>query len=130
MQKIRLIATELKESCRKDLELTCYGDHIHLCFWSGSRGNKIVVQIVDGNTKITTCQRTWKESVRDFFRGNWRQLLGTLLSILGKLTTALGPAKPELAIVGGVLTITGEVLSQYGRDRKELETNKLYRITQ
>ncbi len=58
MQRARRIVTEAKESCRRNLEITCYGDHITLLFWSGSRGNKIAVQLVDGETRVTTTGET------------------------------------------------------------------------
>ena len=54
MQKSRLIVTETEESVRTDFEITCYGEHISLCFWSGKRENKILVQMVKEEIHVTT----------------------------------------------------------------------------
>ena len=67
MQKARLIVTQVGESCRKDFAITCYGDHISLRFWSGSRRNKIVVLVFQGEIHVTT-RETSLEWLREVFR--------------------------------------------------------------
>ena len=61
MQKSCLIVTETGESARTDFEIACYGEHISLCFCSGKRKNKIVVQVVEGEIHVrhvTTTDRS------------------------------------------------------------------------
>ena len=47
MERARTTVTDAKESYRKNFEITCVGDHISLRFWSGSRRNKLRVQMGD-----------------------------------------------------------------------------------
>lgn len=61
MQKALVIVTEATESRRKDFEIVCCGDHICLCFWSGSRGNQIVVQVANNEIFSTNIRQTWRE---------------------------------------------------------------------
>ena len=65
MEKARLIVTEAHESSRKDYEIRCYGEHISLCFYSGSRGNKISVIAVEGKVQVHTGRPTWNVWLRE-----------------------------------------------------------------
>ena len=83
MQKARVIATGAPASCRKNLEMTCYADHFSMRFWSGDRGNKIVIQIEDEDEiSVIVEQRTWRQSIRDLFKRVWEQLTGIKLMVV------------------------------------------------
>ena len=118
--------TDTRESCRKDFEITCYGDHIALCFWSGSRGNRIVIQVVNGEIYVTTDRRTWKETLRSVFQRNWIDLLGTFLRVTGVAMMTFGSIVPGLAIAGGALNLVGTALSGAN---DAITDGKTYRIT-
>ena len=47
MEKARLFVINAEKSRRKNFQITCYGNHITLCFWSGSRGNQYEVWMGD-----------------------------------------------------------------------------------
>ena len=83
IEKARLVVTELPESCRKNLQITCYGKHFAYCFWSGTEENDLVVQ-VDENDKIVfrTVEQTWREFLKDVLRRNWGIFVGSLLHIV------------------------------------------------
>ena len=50
-----MFVTNTKKSRRKNFEITCYGDHFILCFWSGSRGNQYEVWMgSDGKAQVET----------------------------------------------------------------------------
>ena len=73
MQEARLIVTEAEESYRKNLEIKYYmvHGHISLCFWSGSRENKIVLQSEPDDDQVTTTSTELKKSTDntdDFFK--------------------------------------------------------------
>jgi hypothetical protein len=51
MERARTTVTDAKESYRKNFEITCVGDHISLCFWSGSREIQFVVEM-DRDEKV------------------------------------------------------------------------------
>ena len=59
MQKVRLIATETEEWCRKNFEVTCYGEHFTLIFWSGARKDRMVVQTVKGEIHVSVTKQSW-----------------------------------------------------------------------
>ena len=50
--KARVIVSETSESRRKNFQITCTGDHINWCFYSGSKGNKIEIIVEDGKVGI------------------------------------------------------------------------------
>ncbi|CAB4004425.1 Hypothetical predicted protein [Paramuricea clavata] len=113
IQKTSLIVTETGESCRKDFEITCHGDHIALCFWSGSRGNSIVVQVVNGEIYVTTNRKTWNESLRSVFQRNRISLLGTFLCVAGMAMKTFGSSIPipYLPEIGTALVLIGTAVS-------------------
>ena len=127
VQKVRLLATEAPESCRKDLQITCISDHMHLCFWSGSRGNKIVVQVTEGKVEVTTSEKTWKESLRDFFRNNKKKIAGIIVLVVGNAVSWLGGPVP--AAIAGVATTIGASALFASDGENKLEKDKLYRLT-
>ena len=92
MQKARLIVTEAGEPLRKDFEIWCYGQHISLCFWSGNRGNEIVVQEEGGEIRVTTTRETWIEWLKGVFERNYDVFQNVILIFLG--------ARPEDSISG------------------------------
>ena len=68
MQKARLIVTGASESRRKNFQITCYADHLDLCFWSGSRGNQVVLQVDDeGAVYADVVRVTWREWLKEVF---------------------------------------------------------------
>jgi hypothetical protein len=81
MQKARLIVAGAPESCRKNFEITCYGEHISFRFCSGSRGNKIAVLVCEGTIHVVIEERTWKQAMIDFFKRQWQQFLGIKLIV-------------------------------------------------
>ena len=56
------MVTDVQEVRRNNFEITCYGEHISLCFWSGSRENTVVVELVDEEIRITTTAQSSPES--------------------------------------------------------------------
>ena len=85
MQKAVGTVRDTSESCRKNYKITCYGKHISLCFWSGSRGNEIVVEN-DEKVKVTTVKQTWWEWLKGLF--SW----DTIFSIGSYFVLPLLPA--------------------------------------
>ena len=86
MIKARVIVTEVPELCRRDLELTCIGDHISYCFWSGI-GNKIVVQTNEKNELVvTTVRQTWLMFLKDVIESNWNKFVGLFFRVVGSIT--------------------------------------------
>ncbi len=82
MQKARLIVTEAGEPRRKDFEIWCYGQHISMCFWSGNRGNQIVVQ-EEGEIYVTVTRETWTEWLKGVFVHNYEDFKNVILIFLG-----------------------------------------------
>ena len=86
MQKSRLIVTETGNSARKNYEITCYCEHFSLCFWSGKRENKIVVQMVEGEIHGTTTDRSSWEELKEFLKkSRWVEVLRVVLNLAGKI---------------------------------------------
>ena len=123
MQMARTIITDTSLSCRKDLEITCYGDHISYCFWSGSRGNQLVVQANKGEIKVHTIKRTWLESLKAVVKNNWKKFLGVFIFIAG--TATLFASGPAAAIAGPAAQFIGTALVK----SDSVATDKLYKIT-
>ena len=67
MEKASLIVKEIKESRRKNFEITCYSDHFSLCFWSGSRRNEFVAQPDEDEIRVNVERVTWRERQKDVF---------------------------------------------------------------
>ena len=90
-----VLATELRESCRKNLEITCHADHFSCSFYSG-RGNQIVVQLNgEGGIAVRVVERTWKEALKDAVAKNWNKFSDYLFSVV---KTIAGVASPFLAL--------------------------------
>ena len=62
--KSSLIVSETPESRRRNFQITCTGDHINWCFYSGSEGNKIEIIVQDGKVGIGAEKTTWQESLK------------------------------------------------------------------
>ena len=89
IEKARLVVTKLPASCRKNMQITCYGKHFSYCFWSGSGENDLVVQVNENDEIIfTTVEQTWLEFLKDVLTQNWEIFVGSLLHIV-KNTTRL-----------------------------------------
>jgi hypothetical protein len=79
MQNARLIVTAAPEARRKNFEIRCYGDHIQLCFYSGSRENVMVVQVVEGDVSVTITKETSIEWIKGLFRYHWEEYKNVML---------------------------------------------------
>jgi hypothetical protein len=64
MQKARLTVTKAKKSYRENFQIMCLGEHLSLCFWSGLRENRLLVDS-DGNVHV---EATAKKRKRRFPR--------------------------------------------------------------
>ena len=54
-----MLVTNAEKSRRKNFQITCYGNHFILCFWSGSRGNQYEVWMGDDEkAQVETIQET------------------------------------------------------------------------
>ena len=82
MQRARLIVTEAPKFCRKNMELTCYAEHFSLVLCSGSRQNKMTVQIVEGDIKVTTEGGEWRMWFMNAAKVSWRGIKKLLSSTL------------------------------------------------
>jgi hypothetical protein len=82
MQKARLIVTEAGGPRRGNFEITCYGDHISLCFWSGFRENQIVVQVNRGEIHVNITEETLLEWLKGVFTRNWEEFKNVLLYLV------------------------------------------------
>ena len=120
MQMAREIVTECSESCRKDFQITCYGDHLSLRFCSGSKKNRFVVQCSNGKIYVTTVKLSWWESLKRFFKRNGGKIAGAALVGAGILMTTLGVDVPVLAIAGPILVQCG--IKLIGPDDKMMIT--------
>ncbi len=85
MQKARRIVTEAGEARRKDFEISCYGNHISLCFWSGKRRNQIVVQVDQGEISVTVTKETWTEWLKGVCVRNYDVFKNVILILMGAL---------------------------------------------
>jgi hypothetical protein len=79
MQKARLIVTGTSESCRRNFEITCYCDHFALCFWSGSRENKLVVQKCENDVHVRVTKEAWRSWLKDVFKRFWEDLKNVII---------------------------------------------------
>ena len=90
IEKARLIVSELPESCRKHLQITCYAEHFTQCFRSGSGGNDIAIQTNGDLIIVSTVKKTWQEFLKSVFMHNWKSFVGIILHIAGNLISLLG----------------------------------------
>ena len=126
MQMAREIVTNTSESCRKNFQITCYGEHFSLRFRSGAKENQIVVQFCNGNIIVTTEKRSLWESFKTFFQRNKKTIAFVLFGV-GTLMTAFGAPVPFLPAVGTCLLVLGGKLASL--DDGNDYTNRIYRIT-
>ena len=69
MKKASVTVTLAGEIRRRNFEITCYGEHLFLCFWSGSRGNQVVIQIDDeGKIRHDKTKTSWAEWLREAWK--------------------------------------------------------------
>ena len=96
MQMARLTVTKEERGflfdVLKNFELTCYCDHFTLRFWSGSKGNKIVVQIDPntGNVSVETTSRTWSGYLQVVVQNAWNHFKDVVLTVPGKVERLMG----------------------------------------
>ena len=127
MQMARETVTECSESCRKNFQITCDGDHISLCFWSGSKANRFVVQFSNGNIYVTTENLSWWESLKRFFLQKRKKVAGAILVGAGMLMTTFGAPVPFLPVVGQVIVQCGHALMRLGDGNDD--TTRVYKVT-
>ena len=119
-----VVVTELRESCRKNLEITCYADHFSCSFYSGS-GNQIVVQLNrEGEIVVTVVKRTWKEALKDAVAKGCNKFTGFMFSVVETIGGALGMGSPFLALTANSFKIPASQLSNF-----DVMTGKLFKIT-
>ncbi|CAB4019449.1 Hypothetical predicted protein [Paramuricea clavata] len=103
MQKARLIVTEAGKSLRKDLEITCYGEHKSFCFWSGKRRNRIVVQMFEGEIHETTTDRSTWEQLKETLKSNWSGVLRVVVNAAGRIIGAIRGEHADLLTPSALL---------------------------
>lgn len=103
MQKARLIVTNAPEWCRKNFELTCYAEHFTLVFWSGSRKNKMVVQVADGKIEVAVTEESWRMWLKKVVKNLWSSLKNAAVYCFNKGIEFLKSGGTSLAIGGAVL---------------------------
>ena len=108
MQKVSLLVTETEEWCRENFEVTCYGEHFTRVFWSGSRRNKMVVQMVGEEVHVRVTEKSWRMWLKNVAQKCWNKFkilgLKILKTAAGMITTSGGTS---LAIAGCVFTLIG-----------------------
>ena len=95
----RLIVTKAQEWCRKNFEMTCYGDHFALVFYSGARENKFVVQLVRGEIHVDVVGESTRMWLERSVQECWDWFKGVVVHIWDKA--------PHAALVGGALRAIG-----------------------
>lgn len=122
MQMARKIVTETSLSCRKNLQITCRGDHFTYYFWSGSRGNQLAVETDCGRIVVRTIRRTWRESIKDVFKNNWETFVGVFVYIAGTAMQFV-PNVPFLPLAGKAVQGIGKMIMQ------DAVNDQLYKLT-
>ena len=106
MEKARFIVTELPRTCRRNMEITCYGEHFTYCFWSGSRKNKLVFEENEQNKIIvTTIRQTWLEFLKDAVSSNLTAFVGVFLHIVGDINSYVNGLLPVYQPIKEVLEL-------------------------
>ena len=105
MQEARKIVTQLEEkekwySCLRNFEMTCYGEHFTLVFWSGSRTNKMVIQTIEGEVIVSVTKESWLK----WLKGLVEKCRISFKNVAFKLLEAIGPG---IVIAGTVLKAIG-----------------------
>ena len=111
MQCTRQEVTERSESCLRNFQITCYGDHISLRFWSGSKENRFVVQFSNGKIHVTTENLSWRESFERFLQRNKKIILA------GTVVVGAGIPIASIAIwagLEGTVALAGPIIAKYG----------------
>ena len=76
----------------KDFELTCYCEHFHLVFYSGSRGHRVVIQMDpdNGEVQVSTSTETWKAYLREIARKGWSSFSDIIVCFFDETKNFLG----------------------------------------
>ena len=101
MQKVSLLVTETEEWCRKDCEVTCYGEHFTRVFWSGNRTNKMVVQMVGGEVRVSVTEKGWRMWFKNAVQKCWSKIKGFGLKIFDKAASIM--MKGSAAAISGCI---------------------------
>ena len=107
MQTSRFIATEAQEWCRKNLEITCYGEHISLVFWSGARQNKFVVQTVSGQIRVSVTGESWRMWLQRKVQECWETFKDFVVFIRDTAVGVLPAIGPSASLAGSALRAIG-----------------------
>ena len=122
MQMARKIVTEISLSCRKNLKITCRGDHVTYYFLSGSGGNQLAVETDRGKIVVRTIRRTWREAIKDVFKNNWKAFVGVFVYIAGT-AMQLAANVPFLPLAGKAVQGIGKMIMQ------DAVNDQLYKLT-
>ena len=107
MQMARMIATEAQEWCRTNFEMTCYGEHFSLVFYSGARQNKFVIQTVGGEIHVNVVGESWRMWLQNKVQQYWDWFKGFAVYIADKAVGILNAAAPHAALVSPALKAIG-----------------------
>ena len=102
MQSARLVVTNTKTCYRENLELTCYGDHFTLIFWSGARKNKMVVQIVGKEIHVAVTEESWRMWFGKVVEKFWTSCKAGVVKIANKAVDMIKAIAPGVAIAGTI----------------------------
>ena len=101
MQMARLIVTKTSESCLRNFELTCYGEHFSIIFWSGSRQNKFVIQIIQGEIHVDVTGESWRRWFQKNVEEIWNSFKNIVVFVRDTTVDMMEAIKPHTgALVG------------------------------
>lgn len=107
MQMARMITTEAQEWCRTNFEMTCYGEHFSLVFYSGARQNKFVIQMVREEIHVHVVGESWRMWLQKKIQQYWDWFKSVAVYITDKAVEILKAAAPHAALVGPALKAIG-----------------------
>ena len=103
MQMARLVATEAEECCRKNFEMTCYGEHFSLVFYAGARENKFVIQTVAGEIHVNVVGESWRIWLQRKVQECWNGFKGVAVYIIDKAVEILKAVLPFAGLGSSVI---------------------------
>ena len=103
----RMIVTEAKEWCRKNFEMTCYGEHFSLVFFARARENKFVIQVVGGEVHVSVVGESWRMWLQRKVQEYWDWFKDVAVYITGKAVELLKAAAPHAALFAPALKAIG-----------------------
>ena len=107
MQMSRFITTEAQEWCRRNIEITCYGEHFSLVFWSGARQNKFVVQTIAGQVHVSVTGESWRMWLQRKIQECWEAFKDFVVFIHDTAVGVLQAIAPSASLLGSALKAIG-----------------------